>query len=198
MPTGPPAPAGAIIGPPVKADADADKWNPYSDEGRINQALFGAEPPWQDPLAPYGPAMASIGVSLVPGLNSYMVLTDPEASTAGKVFAVGSDVLSVVGVGTVLKLGAKGGVLGKGLIRGTKVAEGVIVAEEATLGSGRAYSMLFEMRMESASDLGVHDSEQFPALSAHRARFGRGRPRGGAPRRARTGGGHQIPALSPR
>ena len=64
--------------------------------------------------------------------------------------------------------------------------------ESATRPCRGAYLLL------TTDDLGVPGSEQLPALSAHRARFGRGRPRGGAKRRARTGGGHQIPALSPR
>ena len=115
MPTGPSAPAGSISGPTVNAGSGADKWNPHSNEGRIQQALFGAEQPWQDPLEPYKPALGSMGISLIPGLNSYVALNDPKASTASKVLAVGSDVLSVVGVGTVLKLGAKGARLAKGL-----------------------------------------------------------------------------------
>ncbi len=138
MPTGPSAPAGAIIGPPVKAGTDGDKWNPYTDEGRINQALFGNEPPLQDPLAPYGPAMASIGVSFVPGLNSYMVLTDPEASTTSKVFAVGSDVLTVVGVGGVIKFAKGSVVLGTGLLRAAKVVEGADIVAGGTGAAARA------------------------------------------------------------
>ncbi|MEO5731028.1 MAG: RHS repeat-associated core domain-containing protein, partial [Byssovorax sp.] len=101
MPTGPSAPAGAISGPTVSASGGADKWNPYSAEGRIHQGLFGGEPGWQDPLEPYKPALAKFSASLIPGLNSYIVLNDPEASTASKVFAVGTDVLAVVGVGSV-------------------------------------------------------------------------------------------------
>ncbi|MEO5729555.1 MAG: hypothetical protein ABI134_10370, partial [Byssovorax sp.] len=71
-----------ISGPTVDAGSGADKWNPYTDEGRIHQGLFGAERPWQDPLEPYKPALASFSASLIPGLNSYMVLNDSEASTA--------------------------------------------------------------------------------------------------------------------
>ena len=40
-------------------------------------------------------------------------------------------------------------------------------------------------------------SRAFPALSMRSMRFGRGGPRGAAPRRARTGGGHQNPDLLP-
>lgn len=56
MPTGPSAPAGAISGPTVKAGSGGEKWNPYTNEGRIGLALFGSELPWQDPLEPYKPA----------------------------------------------------------------------------------------------------------------------------------------------
>mgnify|MGYP000131914153 CR=1 FL=1 len=124
MPTGPSAPAGAISGPTVNAGGDAAKWNPYTDEGRIHQALFGGERGWQDPLEPYKPALASFSASLVPGLNSYMVLNDPEVSTASKVFAVGTDVLSVVGVGAVIKVAKAGGGLVKGAVAGAKAAQG--------------------------------------------------------------------------
>ncbi len=165
MPTGPSAPAGAIIGPPVKAGTDGDKWNPYSEEGRISQAPFGAEPPWQDPLAPYGPALASIGVSFIPGLNSYMVLNDPEASTAGKVLAVGSDVLSVVGVGTVLKLGAKGIVLAKGVVLGGKVVEGVVVAEDVVAQLGGSYGSVRRIATKMGIGGQVHHMPSWAATS---------------------------------
>ena len=56
MLTGPSAPAGAISGPTVKAGSGGEKWNPYTNEGRIGLALFGSELPWQDPLEPYKPA----------------------------------------------------------------------------------------------------------------------------------------------
>ena len=132
MPTGPSAPAGAISGPTVNAGSGADKWNPHSNEGRIHQALFGGERAWQDPLEPYKPALASFSASLIPGLNSYMVLNDPEASVAGKVFAVGTDVLSVVGVGAVIKF-AKGSIrLGTGLVRASKAIEGVDIVAGGT------------------------------------------------------------------
>ena len=51
-----------------------------------------------------------------------MVLNDPEASTASKVFAVGTDVLSVVGVGAVIKVAKAGGTLVKGAVAGAKAA----------------------------------------------------------------------------
>ena len=78
--------------------------------------------PWQDPLEPYKPALASFSASLVPGLNSYMVVNDPEASTASKVLAVGTDVLSVVGVGAVIKVAKAGGAVVKGAVAGAKAA----------------------------------------------------------------------------
>ncbi len=146
MPTGAFGSGRAIIGPPVNAGTGGDKWNPYTDEGRIHQALLGNEPPWQDPLAPYGPAMASIGVSFIPGLNSYMVLNDPEASTASKALAVGSDVLSVVGVGTVLKLGAKGAGLAKGLIVGTEAVEESLLPRENWQPLGCRHTTSFRRR----------------------------------------------------
>ena len=64
MPTGPSAPAGAIIGPPVNAGTDGNKWNPYSNEGRISQAPFGNEPPWQDPLTPDMPENQALDLPL--------------------------------------------------------------------------------------------------------------------------------------
>ncbi|MFS8068226.1 MAG: hypothetical protein ACMG6S_17870 [Byssovorax sp.] len=133
MPTGPSAPAGAISGPTVNAGGGADKWNPYSNEGRIHLALFGGESGWQDPLEPYKPALASFSVSLIPGLNSYVVLNDPEASTASKVLAVGSDVLAVVGVGGVIKIAKAGGALIKGAFAGAEAAQG---AEKALITGG--------------------------------------------------------------
>ena len=132
MPTGPSAPAGAISGPTVNAGSDAAKWNPYTDEGRIHQALFGGERGWQDPLEPYKPALASFSASLVPGLNSYVVLNDPDASTAGKVFALGTDVLAVVGVGAAIKVGGSGVRLGMGLLRRAVGTEGAAIIATST------------------------------------------------------------------
>lgn len=45
------------------------------------------------------------GISLVPGLNSLMVLTDPMATPSEKVLAVTLDTLTLVGVGVVAKAG---------------------------------------------------------------------------------------------
>ena len=51
-----------------------------------------------------------------------------------------------------------------------------------------------EARREQPWSTGVPSkhSDEVPALSARSVRFGRGGPRGAAPRRARTGGGHQL------
>jgi hypothetical protein len=93
---------------------------------------MGEELGWQDPLEPYKPALGSVAVSLVPGLNSYTVLTDPEASTAGKVFAVGGDALAVVGVGAAIKFGKFSIKLGSGLLRAAPMLEGADVVIEGT------------------------------------------------------------------
>jgi RHS repeat-associated protein len=101
-----------------------DKWGPYSDEARISEGLLGMSAPPEDPLAPYGPALGQAAVGFVPGLNSYVVLTDPDASTGMKVLAVATDVLSVVGVGTVIKAAKNGSAVVKAFVAGTEVVEG--------------------------------------------------------------------------
>jgi hypothetical protein len=113
---------------------DGNKWNPHTNEGRIQLALFGSE---ADPV-PYFPTptpieatIAKAGLGFVPGLNSALVFDDPKSTTFDKAFAVTTDVLSVVGVGTVLKLGAKGAGLAKGLVVGVEVAEGAAHVEGA-------------------------------------------------------------------
>jgi hypothetical protein len=101
-----------------------DKWGPYSDQARIGEALLGSSAPPEDPLAPYAPALGQAAIGVVPGLNSYAVLTDPNASTGMKVLAVGTDVLSVVGVGTVIKAAKNGSAVVKAFVAGTEVVEG--------------------------------------------------------------------------
>ncbi|MEO7592259.1 MAG: hypothetical protein ABI134_13675, partial [Byssovorax sp.] len=92
-------------------------------------------------------------------------LNDPAASTASKVLAVGSDVLSVVGVGTVLKLGAKGVGFGKGLVLGTKFAKGVVVGEDVVVQLGGSYGAVRRV----ASQLGLGGQvHHMPAWAATR------------------------------
>jgi hypothetical protein len=62
-------------------------------------------------------------IGFIPGLNSVLVFNDPKATTFDKTLAVGTDVLAVVGVGAVVKLGAKGVGLAKGVVLGAEVAE---------------------------------------------------------------------------
>jgi hypothetical protein len=115
-----------------------DKWNPHTPEGRIQKELFGSDPE-VDYLAATQPSpeVTRAVLGFVPGLNSALVFGDPKATTFDKTLAVGTDVLAVVGVGAVVKLGAKGVGLAKGVVLGAEAAE-------ATLGSGRAYSVAFE------------------------------------------------------
>ncbi|MFS8068223.1 MAG: hypothetical protein ACMG6S_17855, partial [Byssovorax sp.] len=137
----------------------------------------GGEPGWQDPLEPYKPALAAFSASLIPGLNSYVVLSDPKASTASKVFAVGTDVLSVVGVGTVIKLGAKGVALGKGVILGGKVVKGVVVAEDVVQ-LGGSYRAVRAMASEAGLAGEVH---HMPSWAATRNAGVAGITQGSAP-----------------
>jgi RHS repeat-associated protein len=105
-----------------------NKWHPHTDEGRIREALFGSLPdPEPPPSLP--PAVVTAGLGFVPGLNSVLVFNNPESTTFDKAFAVTTDTLAVVGVGTILKAGAKGAGIAKGLVTGAKVAEAVVVAE---------------------------------------------------------------------
>jgi hypothetical protein len=113
---------------------------------------MGEELGWQDPLEPYKPALGSVAVSLVPGLNSYSVLTDPKASTAAKVFAVGGDALAVVGVGAAVKVAKSGAALVKGVATGAEAAEGL----EAV----HAYSVAFEMQL-APSEFGLNRMRHF-------------------------------------
>jgi hypothetical protein len=85
-----------------------DKLNPVTLEGRIGRALLGAEKPVEPWTPPAAVAVVRAGMHVIPGLNSALVLSDPRASTFQKVFAVTTDVLSVVGVGVVLKVGRAG------------------------------------------------------------------------------------------
>jgi hypothetical protein len=122
--------------------------------------------------------MAQFSASLIPGLNSCMVLNDPEASTASKVLAVGSDVLSVVGVGTVIKLGAKGVVLGKGVILGGEVAQGIVAAEDVVVQLGGSYRAVRAM----ATKLGIGGQvHHMPSWAATRDAGVAGVTRGNAP-----------------
>jgi RHS repeat-associated protein len=109
-----------------------NKWNPFSTKGRIEQAVFGSTPdpvPYFPTPTPLEAAIAKAGIGLVPGLNSSNVLSDPESTTFDKAFAVTTDVLSVVGVGTVLRAGATGAGIVKSLVVGAEVVEAVVVAE---------------------------------------------------------------------
>jgi hypothetical protein len=108
------------------AGAAGDKWNPYTPAGRIQKELFGSDPEI-DYLAATQPSpeVTRAVLGFVPGLNSVLVFNDPKATTFDKTLAVGTDVLAVVGVGAVVKLGAKGVGLAKGVVLGAEAAEEV-------------------------------------------------------------------------
>jgi RHS repeat-associated protein len=112
------------------AGTGGDKWNPHTPAGRIQKELFGSDPEI-DYLAATQPSpeVTRAVLGFVPGLNSVLVFNDPKATTFDKTLAVGTDVLAVVGVGAVVKLGAKGVGLAKGVVLGAEVAEEVVVAE---------------------------------------------------------------------
>ena len=103
-----------------------DKWNPHTPEGRIHKELFGSAPEI-DYLADTQPSPEVIRavIGFIPVVNSVLVFNDPKATTFDKTLAVGTDVLAVVGVGAVVKLGAKGVGLAKGVVLGAEVAEDV-------------------------------------------------------------------------
>jgi hypothetical protein len=120
--------------PPTELRSSQNKFNPYTPEGWAHRALFGAEPPIKDPLDnEAGRAIASGAAGPVPGLNSALTFDDPHATTGQKVFAVGTDVLSVVGVGVVIKVGGKAiGIVAKaaaGAGRAAELAEAARVAQ---------------------------------------------------------------------
>jgi hypothetical protein len=138
------------------------KWGPYSNEARIRKALLGTEPPLEDPLAPYAPELGQAAIGFVPGLNSYAVLQDPNASTAGKALAVGTDVLAVVGVGTIIKAAKTGSALFKAVVGGAEVVEGAGKAAA----QGGVYVLLNEttgavMRSGRSIDLVRRRTEHF-------------------------------------
>jgi hypothetical protein len=129
-----------------------DKWNPHTPEGRIQKELFGSDPAIDYFAATQpSPEVTRAMLGFVPGLNSALVFGDPKATTFDKTLAVGTDVLAVVGAGTVFKLGAKGVDLAKGVVLGAEAAEAAVAAE---VGSGRAYSVLFEMHMDLPNAIG--------------------------------------------
>lgn len=123
-------------------DGGSDKWNPHSFEGRVQKGLFGSSPEVDYLAATQPPPEVSRAIiGLVPGLNSALVFDDPKSSTFDKALAVGTDVLSVAGVGTVLKLGAKGAGLAKGFVVGAKVAEdgGLLLYHGASMKSALGF-----------------------------------------------------------
>jgi RHS repeat-associated protein len=85
-----------------------DKLNPVTAEGRLARALLGNDKPVEPWTPPAAVALTRAGMHMIPGLNSVLVLGDPNASPLHKVLAVSTDVLSVVGVGVVLKAGRAG------------------------------------------------------------------------------------------
>jgi len=131
----PQSPAGGATG---GGPAAGDKWGPYSNEARIRKALLGTEPEPKDPLEPYAPELGQAAIGFIPGLNSYAVLTDPSASTAAKVLAVTTDVLAVVGVGTIIKAAKTGSAMVKAVVAGAEVVEGV----EQAAARGGAYVVI--------------------------------------------------------
>jgi hypothetical protein len=143
-----------------------DKWNPHSFEGQVQKALFGSAPEIDYAASTQpSPEVVCAVAGFVPGLNSALVFANAKSTTFDKALAVGTDVLSVVGVGTVLKLGAKGVVLGKGLILGAKVAEGVVVGEDVVTHLGGSYGAVRRM----ASELGLGGQvHHMPAWAATR------------------------------
>ena len=142
-----------------------NKWHPHTNEGRIREALFGSEPdpvPYFQTPTPLEATIAKAGLGFVPGLNSALVFDDPKSTTFDKAFAVTTDVLAVVGVGTVLKLGAKGAGLAKGLVVGAEVMADVAKAEVAADGVVQASKILLRSNpqltakyMKHAKDFGV-------------------------------------------
>ena len=113
-------------------DGGSDKWNPHTFEGQVQRGLFGSSPE-VDYLAATQPSpeVSRAVMGFVPGVNSALVFGDPKSSTFDKTLAVGTDLLSVVGVGTVVKFGAEGVGFAKGLILGAKAAEDVAHVEGA-------------------------------------------------------------------
>jgi RHS repeat-associated protein len=125
-----------------------DKWNPHTPEGRIQKELFGSDPAI-DYLAATQPSpeVTRAMLGFVPGLNSALVFGDPKATTFDKTLAVGTDVLAVVGVGTVFKLGAKGVGLAKGVVLGAEVVGEAAAVEGVSEGA----TVLRELRWSSKS-----------------------------------------------
>jgi hypothetical protein len=83
-----------------------ERFNPY-DLVSPGISLFGSPRELYQPWIP-SPEVARAAVSLMPGVNSLLVLSDPNATGWQKGFAVATDVLSVVGVGVFLKMAGVG------------------------------------------------------------------------------------------
>ena len=97
---------------PMSSAGAGNKFNPYTTEGRVAQALFGAEPApqeWKPPeeVVRVGGAVVEFGIGLVPGGNSLLAFSDPNASGWAKALAVGTDVLSALPPGALVKAGVK-------------------------------------------------------------------------------------------
>lgn len=108
--------------PVIAAPSDGpSKFNPYSTEGRVGQALFGSEPSYQVETPEQARATATIGAGFIPILNSAIVLSNPNSTTAEKVFAVGADALTIV---PPLAGWAKSAALARGVGTAAKVAKG--------------------------------------------------------------------------
>jgi RHS repeat-associated protein len=106
----------------------AEKFNPYTFEGRVGKGLFGAEPPlqvWEPPRE-----AVTMAAGLLPGGGTLNALSDPNATTGEIAVAVALDAVSLVGVGTAIKVvrGAAG--VGKVAAGAARVGRAARVAKD--------------------------------------------------------------------
>ena len=129
------APAASVALP---ASASVNKWGdatytfalraPNGIAGR--DRLRGEASPSLDPH-PEIVALGQVTASLIPGLNSALVLSNPKSTNWEKGFAVAGDMVSVVGIGVVIKaMGKAGAAAAQGARVGDKAWRVYRVGEE--------------------------------------------------------------------
>jgi hypothetical protein len=129
-----------------------DRLNPVTAEGRLSRALLGTEKPVEPWTPPAAVAVTRAGMHMIPGLNSVLVLGDPNASPLEKVFAVSTDVLTVVGVGVVLKAGRAGVAAAKGAPRAYSAAFETTIPELGIGSRGAHFQAANEALLKATGD----------------------------------------------
>lgn len=147
-----------------------NKFNPFSDPGRHEEDAFGSERAPPDPLEPYQPALGKAAIGFVPGLNSYVTMRDPKASTLQKVAAVGLDAL-VIG-GAVLKGVSTAVTTSRALVAADLGLEGTDAIVQGTIRIKDGRALVKVAYLGSPTGLGRAGRSVLPSLRATAAAEG--------------------------